>query len=340
MKIGIVGYQGAGKSTFFEWISGVPADPALAHTTQSAMVTVPEPRVAALCEIYHPKKVTLAALDLVDTPGLNRTHEGNPARLAAIREAGCLAIVVAAFGGNDPAADLRNFEDDLLIADLDIVTGRVERLREAIRKPRPNRDEQQKELDALLPLHAALEAGQPLHQLALTPEQARAIRSFQLFSEKQRLLIINVADDEPQPERFVALGGSVPTFAVSLTLQQELLRMPAAERSSFCKEMGVEQFDRDELIRALMDASGQMLFFTAGEKEVRTWMIHKGGTAVEAAAGIHTDLARGFIRAETIKCDDLIRLGSEREIKAHNLLRREPRDYVIQDGDIIFVQHN
>ena len=102
--------------------------------------------------------------------------------------------------------------------------------------------------------------------------------------------------------------------------------------------MGVGKFDHDALVRALLDASGQMLYFTAGEKEVRTWMLRQGGTALEAAANVHTDLARGFIRAEVMKCEDLIRLGSEREIKAHGLLRQEPKDYVVQDGDILNIR--
>jgi ribosome-binding ATPase YchF (GTP1/OBG family) len=116
--------------------------------------------------------------------------------------------------------------------------------------------------------------------------------------------------------------------------------MPADEQRAFCEEMGVSLADRAAVIRQIMEASGQMLFFTAGEKEVRTWMIHKGGTAVEAAGNIHTDLARGFIRAATMSCDDLFRLGSEREVKAANLMRQESKDYVIQDGDIITIRHN
>src|SRR5512143_905458 len=146
MKIGIVGYQGSGKSSLFSWLTGVAADPALAHAIQSAMASVPDARVAQLCEIYRPKKITQAHLEMVDTPGLSRTHEGSAQKLALIREAGCLVVVVAAFGGANPAADLQSFEDDLLIADLDIVSGRVERLKDALRKPRPNREEQQAEL--------------------------------------------------------------------------------------------------------------------------------------------------------------------------------------------------
>ena len=191
MKIGIVGYLGSGKSSLFTWLTGIAADPAVSHITQSAMATVPEARIAKLCEVYKPKKITQAALEIVDTPGLDRTHEGSAQKLAMIREAGCLVVAVAAFGGNDFAADLQNFEDDLLIADLDIVSGRVERLRDAVKKPRPNKEEQDKELEALEPLLALLEAGQPLHSAKLDPEQEKAIKSFQLFARKPRFVVIN-----------------------------------------------------------------------------------------------------------------------------------------------------
>jgi hypothetical protein len=142
MKIGLVGYQGAGKSTLFEWLTGAPHDPAQAHQGQSAMAPVPEPRVPLLCQVYQPKKITLAALELVDTPGLSRSHEGNAARLGLIREAGCFVLVVAGFGGADPLADLASFREDLLLADMEIVSGRIERLRESVKKPRPNREQE------------------------------------------------------------------------------------------------------------------------------------------------------------------------------------------------------
>ena len=341
MKIGIVGYQGSGKSTLFHWLTGVAPDPALAHTAQSAMATIPEERIAQLCKIYTPKKITQASLEIVDTAGLARDHEGSAQKLAAIREAGALVVVVANFGGADAATDLRNFDDDLLIADLDIVTGRVERLKDALRKPRADREEQQKELDFLVPLLSELEAGRPLHGFPMSPEQRKAIKSFQLFSEKPRLVVVNVADDDDQPQRFAALAPEgTELVALSLTLQMDLAAMSPAEREEFCREMNVQPFDRDQLIRKIMHASGQMLFFTAGEKEVRTWLIRQGGTALEAAGGIHTDLARGFIRAETMTVNDLVRLGSEREIKAAGLMRQEPKDYVIKDGDIITIKHN
>lgn len=341
MRIGIVGYQGSGKSTLFAWLTQTPAEASLAHTTQSAMATVPEPRVAGLVEVYHPKKVTMASLELVDTPGLSRTHEGSAAKLAMIRESGCLIVVVAAFGGNDALADLRNLDDDFLIADLDIVGGRIERLRESLKKPRPDRDKQQLELDSLLPLHAVLEEGRALREMELNPAQQQAIRSFQLFTEKPRLVVVNLADDDPEPQRICQqLPADIHAVALPLALELGLSTMEESERAEFCREMEIEPADREGLLRRIMEVSRQMLFFTAGEKEVRTWLIRRGGTAHEAAASVHTDLARGFIRAEVMHCDDLIRLGSERDVKAHGLVRHEPKDYVIQEGDILLIRHN
>ncbi len=343
MKIGLIGYQGSGKSTLFEWLTGAKPDPALAHSSQSAMAPVPEPRVEALSAIYHPKKITLASIELVDTAGLSRTHEGNATRLAQIREAGCLVLVVAGFerGGN-PVADAAGFDEDFLLADLEIVSGRVERLRESVKKPRPNRDQELAELAALEPLLAALESGKSALDAGMTEDQLKVTRSFRLLTEKPKIVLVNVADDEENPQRFVdelaALKPPVRGVAVPAGLELELARMSPEDRAAFRAEMGIAGFDRDALLRTLLEASGQMLYFTAGEKEVRTWMFRKGGTALEAAANIHTDLARGFIRAEVMRCQDLVRLGSEREIKAHGLVRQEPKDYVIQDDDILNIR--
>jgi len=341
MKIGIVGYQGSGKSTLFQWLTETTADPAKAHTGQSAMASIPDDRVGQLCKVYEPKKITLASLEILDVPGLTRDHVGSATKLAMIREAGCIIIVVAGFGSSDPSADLQNFEDDLKIADLDIVAGRVKRLEESVKKPRPNRDEQIKELEALKPIYSRLDAGESLLDLELTPEQQRAVKSFQLLSQKPRFVIVN-SDDTGEAElkqkltALVGNGGAV----VPLSIQQELYEMPDDERALFCEEMELELFDRDELIRRIMAASRQMIFFTAGEKEVRTWLLPQESTAVEAAGGIHTDMAKGFIRAEVMRCSDLIELGSEREVKAQSLARQEPKDYVVQDGDVLFIKHN
>ena len=305
------------------------------------MALIEDERVDQLCGIYQPKKITRAALEILDTPGLSRTHEGSAARLASIREAGCLVIVVAGFGDHDPAADLSSFEDDLLIADLEIMNGRIERLKESVKKPRPNRDELIKELAALEPLQELLENGQRLHDVDLTPDQQKATRSFQLLTEKPRLLIINSKEEQvSQSDHQELAPPGIPLVTLNIALELELEQMEEAERTEFCTEMEIIRHDRDALVRNIMEASGQMLFFTAGDKEVRSWIHRRGETALEAAAQIHTDLARGFIRAETMQCEDLVRLGSEREVKAQNLMRREHKDYVIQEGDVIMIQHN
>jgi len=340
MKIGLVGYQGSGKSTVFEWLTGQKPDPALGHTAQSAMAVIPEPRVEGLCRIYKPKKVALAALEIVDTPGLSRSHEGSAARLALIREAGCLVQVIDAYSHTDPQADLETFDADLLLADMEIVTNRLERVKESLRKPLPKQEH-----DALLHedatlkmVLAALEQGKPLRESDMTEDQCRVTRSFRLFSEKPRVFFFNTADDETKPERFTSLGAQgTPVVAVPAGLELELARMSPEDRAEFQKEMGVGGADRDGLIRTLMTTSHQRLFLTAGEKEVRTWLLYEGGTALDAAAAIHTDLAKGFIRAEIFDYRDLMRLGSERELKAQHLVRQEPKGYVIQDDDLLFI---
>ena len=341
MKIGLVGYQGSGKSTLFEWLTEVASDPSLSHTAQSAMATIPEPRIEQLVEVYHPKKVTRAALEIVDTPGLVRTHEGNAARLALIREAGCLVLVVAGFDASDPIADMRSFDEDCMLADMEILTSRIERIEESLKKalPRAEQDQLRHEEETLKVVLAALESDQPMREAHMTEEQLKITRSFRLLSEKPRLVIVNTADDEDKPDRFTQVStDEIGVLALPAGLELELSRMSPEDRQEFEEEMGLESVDRDHILRTLLKASGQMLFFTCGDKEVRTWLLHRGGTAVEAAANVHTDLARGFIRAEVMTVSDLVRLGGEREVKAEHLMRQEPKDYVIQDDDIVLVR--
>jgi hypothetical protein len=326
----------------FEWLTGTRPDPALAHTAQSAMAPVPEPRVEGLTKIYKPKKITLASLELVDTPGLSRSHEGNAARLALIREAGCLVFVVAAYGKADPMADLRSFDEDLVLADMELVTGRIKRVEDSLRKPLPKQEHENllHEQATLAAVLAAQEAGKPLREADMGEAERRVTRAFRLFCEKPRVIVFNTPDDDPHPERLSALGTpATPVITIPADLELELAKMSAEDRVEFEREMGVGAgSDRDAILCTLLRTSGQRLFLTAGEKEVRTWILPQGGTALDAAASIHSDLARGFIRAEIMTASDLVRLGSEREVKAHHLVRQEPKDYVIQDDDVLLIR--
>ncbi len=341
MKIGLVGYQGSGKSTLFHWLTGVAPDPALAHTGQSGMAPIPDPRLQKLADIYHAKKITIAAVEIVDTPGLSHKHEGNAARMAMIREADCLVFVVAAFGNTDPAADLRWFDEDLLLADMEIIAGRIHRVEESLKKPIPRTEHMamEHELGVLKMVLAAIESGKPLREVHMSEEQRKVTRAFRLFCEKNRVVIVNTSDDEPQSERFRQWSTeSVPVLAVPAGLELELSKMTPEDRAEFEREMGLTGTDRDHFIHTLLKCSGQITFITAGDREVRSWLIHKGGTAIEAADGIHTDLARGFIRAEVMSVGDLLRLGSEREVKAQHLMRQEHKDYVVKEDDIVFIR--
>ena len=341
MKIGLVGYQGCGKSTLFEWLTGVAPDPALAHTGQSAMATIPDPRLEELQRIYNAKKVTPAALEIIDTPGLNRSHAGNAAKLAILRDVGCLVIVVPAFSGYDPSAEFQSFQEDLILADLEIVTGRIERVEASLKKPhsKPEREQLEEELQVLQLVKERLEAGNPLKESEMTPEQLKHTRSFRLLCEKPQMAVINTADDEQDFARYRnMLPAQIPIFAAPLALELELAKMSPEERAEFQAELHVGGADRGALLRMMMEVAGQQVFLTAGPKEVRAWLMRRGGTALEAAETIHTDLARGFIRAEVMSCQDLIRLGSEREVKAHNLVRHEHRDYVVQEDDIVLIR--
>ena len=305
------------------------------------MCPIPDPRLEQLAKIYHAKKITHAALEIVDTPGLMRTHEGNAARLALIREAGCLVLVVAAYGGSDPRVDLRTFDEDLILADMEIVGNRIERVEDSLRKPRPKQEREplEHDLHALGQILAALEANSPIRESDMTEEQLKATRSFRLLTEKPKMVIVNTADDEADAERFRRdAPEGILVFPVPVGLELELAKMSPEDRAEFEKEMGVGGTDRDHLIRRLLEASGEITFFTASDKEVRTWLLPRGGTALEAADNVHTDLARGFIRAEVMKVDDVVRLGSEREVKAHHLLRSEPKDYVVKGDDVLLIR--
>ena len=202
---------------------------------------------------------------------------------------------------------------------MEIVSNRLTRVEESLRKPLPRQEHEtlQHEQATLKTVLAALERGKPLRENEMTDDQRRVTRAFRLFGEKPRVVFFNTADDESKPERFTSLSTpETPVVAIPAGLELELARMTPEDRAEFQKEMGVGGADRDGLIRLLMTTSGQRLFLTAGEKEVRTWLLHAGGTALDAAAAIHTDLAKGFIRAEIFDYRDLMRLGSEREAES------------------------
>jgi hypothetical protein len=340
MKIGLVGYQGGGKSTLFELLCGDAPDPAKVQDGQQGTAVVPNHRYDRLLEIYKPKKQVPAKIELFDTPGLSRTQqEGNARRLAVIREAAALVQVIGQFAGGDPIDEVVAFEADLILADMQVVSSRVEKLRKDAPKPRPDREELQEELELLEPIDAKLSEGESLRDMEFSAAQEKACRSFSLLTRKPGLVVLNTADGDYDSQIVTQLEGQGHrVVAAPFGLELELQALPEEERVEFAAEMGLGESSRDVLLRAIFEVTNQITFFTSGEKEVHAWLLRKGSTVLEAADSIHSDLARGFVRAEIWASDDLIRLGSERDLKAAGLNHVEGKEYVVQDGDEIFIR--
>ncbi len=335
MRVGLVGFAGGGKSTLFQLLTGATPDPGKVHSGQVGVAVLADPRLDFLASLHKPKKITSATVELLDTPGLMPgTHGDNPQRLALIREGDALLIVLGAFAGGDPAADLAAFRDEILFADLGVVTNRADRLEASTKKPRPDREAQLKELAVVKRVLAALDSGETIASLELTEEEKKPMRSFGLLTDKPQVVVVNCAQGTELPESLTAL---VPNaLAIDAKLELELSQLDPEERAMFMADMGITEFGRDRIIRQAYDAVGIITFFTAGEPEVRGWNVEKGGTAVDAAGKIHTDLAKGFIRAEVTAYDDLFRAGTMKEAKAKNLQRLEGKDYTVKDGDVMF----
>jgi GTP-binding protein YchF len=335
MRVGLVGFAGSGKSTLFELLTGARPDPGKVHAGQVGIATLSDPRLDFLSALHKPRKVTPATVELLDTPGLMPgTHGDNPQRLALIREGDALLIVLGAFAGGDPAADLAAFRDEILFADLGVVTNRAERLEASVKKPRPDREQQLKELDVVKRVQAALDAGQTIGSLGLTDEEKKPMRSFGLLTDKPEVVVVNVTQGQAVPPALLAAAPDA--LAIDAKLELELSQLDAEERASFMQDLGITDLGRDRIIRNAYDAVGIITFFTAGEPEVRGWNLERGGTAVDAAGKIHTDLAKGFIRAEVTAFDDLARVGTMKDAKAQNLQRLEGKDYIVKDGDVVF----
>jgi ribosome-binding ATPase YchF (GTP1/OBG family) len=341
MRIGIVGYQGSGKSTVFELLTGVKPDLSKAHVGQVAIAVVPDERFERLVAHHKPKKLSPAKIELFDTPGLSRSEQhGNAQKLGVIRESTALVHVVNAFAGGDAAGDVEAFLTDIVLADLQLVSNRMERLRKDLTKPIPNREELQAELAALEPVESRLSEGLPVWDMEFSELQEKATKSFSLLSRKRHLVLLNTADSSvpAAAEKIAAAGYQVVSGPVGLEL--EVQQLAEEERELFAAEMGLTESCRDKLLKAIFELTGYITFYTCDEKEVHAWLLKKGSSALEAAGTIHTDLARGFIRAEIMSTDDLLRLGSEREVKAAGLHRTEGKEYVMRDGDEIVVRFN
>ena len=348
MKIGIVGLPMTGKTTLFRLLTGAEGggSGASAGRAEQRQTTVADPRLDRLAEDYSPKKITPTAIDFLDFPALPQTP-GQERRscadlLAPAREAGALIVVVRAFenptlpplsGAIDPARDLDEVVTELRYADLDVASGRLERIEKSLARKRGDEKkalEQEKEL--LVQVVGQLEGEGELAELRLGPEAAKQLRGFQFLSAKPRLVVENRS--EPGP---AAVSGAIPVMAA---IELELSELEEEEREIFASEYGLVETARDRVIREIYSRAGLISFLTAGEKEVRAWTIPRDTPAVEAAGAIHSDISRGFIRAEVVAYEDYVADGGISGARDQGHLRLEGKEYIVRDGDIIEFRFN
>ena len=361
MQIAILGLPASGKTTVFNTLTRghVETGGYGGMTLHVGVVKVPDERLDRLAELFHPKKVVHADVTYVDLPAPPASSEGRvgaeelPAEhLARLRESDALLHVVRAFedpavahpsGSVDAARDLEALDLELILADLAILDRRLERLQASGRHGTPaEREANEREEVILRRLKVDLEAGRPIRDAGLTPDEARTIRGFRFLTEKPVLVLLNVgeADLTAADERVASLRAGYPhahamVAALSARIEMELGELEPGEAGAFMAELGIGESGLSRVIRLSYALLGLISFLTAGPDEVRAWPIPDGSTAVDAAGAIHTDLARGFIRAEVVPFDDLVALGSTAEARRHGRLRSEGRSYVVRDGDVI-----
>jgi ribosome-binding ATPase len=341
MKIGIAGFSGSGKSTVFHWLTGAAPDPSKSQQGQVGKPEVPDERLDWLSAQFKPKKHTPAKMEFLDTPGLLATERrDNPRRLGILRDAGGLMVVLDGFSGSNLADELRRFREELLFADLEIVTNRIDKLHDLQKKARPakQRDIDQAELELLQRVVAGLEKGLGASSLGLKDDEEKSIRSFQLLTLKREVVLVNIGDDrigKPLPADLLALAPTA--LQAPVKLEKELDELSEEDRKMFMQDLNVTGFSRPEVLRAIFQEMGYVVFFTVGEDECRAWPIPKGSSAVESAGEIHTDLSRGFVRGEVVSYADFKRLGSMKEAKSRGVYRLEGKTYIVQDGDIMHI---
>ncbi len=352
MQIGIMGLPGAGKTTLFNVLAGAHAQVGSYSSAvvepNRAVVKVPDPRLDRLSALFRPKKTTPAEVQYVDVAGLvqGSTTKGSLAAfLGHLRQADVLVHVVRAFPGPlgepTPLADLEAGDLELVLADLGVIDKRLERVDRDIRSAPAGslqRQAGEREKALLTEFRAALQAERPLRDLTLDPADEKLVRGYGFLTLKPMLVVLNTA--EPDEALVAQAKAKLPwrqTEVVSLAgqLEMELGELTAEEAAEFMLALGIETRGAPRVIQLSYHLAGLISFFTAGPDEVRAWTIKQGTPAAEAAGAIHSDIARGFIRAEVVRWDDLLEAGSTTEARKRGLLRSEGRTYIVQDGDVI-----
>lgn len=349
LTCGIVGLPLTGKTTLFSLLTG--HIPPAGRTSATAMANVPDPRVDKLSALYQPQKTVYSQIQVTDIAGLSEGTGKGAAFLDAIRQAQTLVHVVRAFEGDfphplgsiDPIRDFNIVNHELLLADMALVETRLERIKSASKTKGPGKDQ----LPVLEKCLEHLMEEKPISLLELCNEEREHLQGLIFFTEKPQLLVVNLDESDlgHPPEWLkqltdVVLAKGWRILSLSAQIEQEISQLSREEQRVFMEELSISEPGTALVAREAYSLLGLIPFFTVGKDEVRAWALKQGETAVDAAGTIHSDLARGFIRADVMRCDDLLALGSEAAVKEKGLAQLVGKDYIVQDGDIVHIRFN
>jgi GTP-binding protein YchF len=351
LKLGLIGLLQSGKSTLLSALSGKAVPPVGSVSIEQAVVSVPDERIEWLSKLYNPKKKAYATIECLDIPGFSFAEESSRAAarklINQIRTVDMLVLVIRAFesstvpaynGKVDPQRDLLELKTEILLSDLELVANRVEKLEKEIKKPSKRQGQDKAELDLMLKFQAALEEEKPMSTVVQSEEELELIRSFGFLTLKPMMAVINIG--EKQIGQDIKLDTDMQTISLSAEIECELSQLDADSRVEFMKDLGITESAALKFVESCYSTLGLISFLTSGPDECRAWTIKKGTTAVDAAGKIHSDIKRGFIRAETISYADINALGDEKAVKAAGKARLEGKNYIVQDGDIINFRFN
>ncbi len=359
LRAGLIGFPASGKTALFQLLTSAREAPRPGGKSEAnvGVSRVPDERLDRLTELFNPRKHVPATVEFADIAGVGGAKTGAAALLdvAPFRNADALLHVVRMFrdpavphpaGSIDPARDVRTMEDEVILADLGVVERRLERLEKDLKKA--SNPELKKEQEILLRCRAALEEGTALRALDLSAEDAKRLRGFQFLSAKPLLIVLNLDEsDLPRADDAVSLAGlesfvaGAATRAVPICakIELEIAQLEPEDAAAFMADLGLHESGLDRVIRASYDLLGYISFFTVGEDENRAWSIPRNTPAVLAAGEIHTDISRGFIRAEVVRYEHLLARRTLAACRDHGELRLEGKEYIVQDGDVINFRH-